>query len=79
MIILEVQFLCKEVVVPGEDSKVPVVTKIVVTACDQGHYGSTTCGACGTNVEVTDKSCPGCRALFSKGLDINYSSGGSDF
>ena len=63
----------------GEDKKLETTAKIVITPCDQGHYGTTTCGACGTNVEVTDKNCPRCHVLFSKGLDINYPSGGSDF
>lgn len=38
----------------------------LVSVCDQGHYGSTTCSHCGTDVEDHFYECPKCGCLFEK-------------
>jgi len=53
---------------------------IVLTPCDQGHYGSSTCSACNHNLTNlgSPSNCPGCgRKLV--GTSENIISGGSDF
>jgi len=49
-------------------AKVHVIKKATrnCSACDQGHYGSTLCSACGTDVENHYKQCPKCKAIFTR-------------
>ncbi len=52
--------------------------------CDQGHYGSSTCGECGHDVSKLDPMpthCPNCKIKFLPYSidDVTYNRGGSDF
>jgi hypothetical protein len=54
-------------------------TYIDIYSCDQGHYGSRSCGHCSTSLpdDVYDK-CPKCDYEFT-GTKHSYDVGGSDF
>ena len=52
--------------------------KIVVSVCDQGHYGFKYCGLCGQTLLVITKTCPSCKATFEE-TEISPGFGGHDF
>jgi len=57
-------------------------TTIVITPCDQGQHGISSCGACGHVLDEHKKSdqhfCPKCLTGFN-GTSVGSSFGGSDF
>lgn len=57
----------------------PVKARRDVCACDQGHYGSTSCSNCGADVEKHPGQCPNCQAVFEEKDNIMGGFGGSDF
>jgi len=66
-----------DVPVPQDVSE--IITKRHIFICDQGHYGSTTCGNCGADVEKYPFRCPQCGFWFERDNDVSYNEGGSDF
>ncbi|HEY9585474.1 MAG TPA: hypothetical protein VJJ02_02690 [Candidatus Paceibacterota bacterium] len=55
--------------------------KIEVHVCDQGHYGSSTCGECRhdlSNLDPMPTHCPNCKIKLNWGIPT-YNEGGSDF
>lgn len=63
---------------PVDTSSKIFITKRQIYVCDQGHYGSTTCGHCGANAENNFYQCPKCGYWFERGFDVSYNTGGQD-
>ena len=57
----------------------PLKAQRVVYACDQGHYGSTTCSNCNKDIEQHFHQCPQCGAIFENKACVMGGFGGSDF
>ncbi len=55
------------------------VTKRLYYGCDQGHYGSFTCGHCGADAENNFFRCSNCNYWFERETDVSHNTGGSDF
>jgi transposase len=55
------------------------VTKRHIYICDQGHYGSTTCGNCGADVTEHLFQCPQCGFWFERDNDVSKNEGGQDY
>jgi len=58
--------------------------KVLVHACDQGHYGGMMCGKCHADLSYYHRkplpdNCPNCGVKLGNSVYEPYSHGGSDF